>query len=483
MLHDPNAESLFPRLTEEALRHLREAGEEIELEPGAVLFSEGDQNYQFFVVLDGEVRITKQVGAEETLLALHVPGEFTGEISILTGGPAIATGRAVDKVRVLRVEPDKFRRLVAECPPVARVVLSAMAARSSDVDAQLRQEEKMAALGKMAAGLAHELNNPASAAQRSAGQLRESIRCLQSLVLERDRPFSADERRILGELQGKALSAIAQRENGQPALDPMAQSDLEDALTEWLEDRGVEEAWNQAPVLAAAGIGPDQLDAMAADIGEEALLSVLPWIEGLFSLAELLDQIENSTTRISELVTSIKEYSYMDQAKEQEIDLHDGLESTLTMLGHKLRKGNIEVVREYDRNLPRVCAHGSELNQVWTNLIDNAIDAMKETGGKLTLRTSRFKDNVLVEVSDTGKGIPKEVQRRVFEPFFTTKAVGEGTGLGLDIARRIVTRRHNGEIRFESEPGKTLFEVWLPIPCGGEVDAEEIATADKAEAG
>lgn len=482
MLHDPNAESLFPRLTEEALRHLREQGEEIELEPGAVLFSEGDQNYQFFVVLDGEVRITKLVGGEETLLALHVPGEFTGEISILTGGPAIATGCAVDKARVLRVEPDKFRRLVAECPPVAQVVLSAMAARSSDVDAQLRQEEKMVALGKMAAGLAHELNNPASAAQRSAGQLRESIRGLQSLVLERDRPFSADERRILGELQAKALSAIAQRENGVPALDPMAQSDLEDALTEWLEDHGVEEAWNQAPVLAVAGIGPDQLDAMAADIGEEALLSVLPWIEGLFSLAELLDQIENSTTRISELVTSIKEYSYMDQAKEQEIDLHDGLESTLTMLGHKLRKAKIEVVREYDRDLPRVCAHGSELNQVWTNLIDNAIDAMNETGGTLTLRTSRFKDNVLVEVIDTGKGIPKEVQRRVFEPFFTTKSVGEGTGLGLDIARRIVTRRHNGEIRFESEPGKTLFEVWLPIPCEGKVDAEEIAAADRAAA-
>ncbi|HEX6903785.1 MAG TPA: ATP-binding protein [Thermoanaerobaculia bacterium] len=481
MLHDPNAESLFPRLTEEALRHLREEGEEIELEPGAVLFSEGDQNYQFFVILDGEVRITKQIGGEEAPLALHVPGEFTGEISMLTGGPAIATGRAVGRARVLRIDPDKFRRLVAECPPVARVVLSAMAARANDVDAQLRQDEKMAALGKMAAGLAHELNNPASAAQRSAGQLRESIRCLQTLVLERERPFTADERRVLGELQSKALAALAQRENGGPALDPMAQSDLEDAVTEWLEERGAEEAWNHAPVLAAAGVGPDRLDAFAADIGEEALVSLLPWIEGILNLAELLDQIENSTTRISELVTAVKEYSYMDQAPEQEIDLHDGLESTLTMLGHKLRKGNVEVVREYDRTLPRVCAHGSELNQVWTNLIDNAVDAMKDIGGTLTLRTSRFKDNVLVEVMDTGPGIPKDAQRRIFEPFFTTKSVGEGTGLGLDIARRIVTRRHNGEIRFESQPGKTLFEVWLPIPCGGDVTAEEIAAAERGE--
>ncbi|HEX4494287.1 MAG TPA: HAMP domain-containing sensor histidine kinase, partial [Thermoanaerobaculia bacterium] len=214
------------------------------------------------------------------------------------------------------------------------------------------------------------------------------------------------------------------------------------------------------------GIGPERLTAIAGRIGDESLLRILPWVEGLLSLADLLDQVEQSTARISELVTAIKEYSYMGQADQQEIDLHDGLESTLKILAFKLRKANIEVVRDYDRTLPRVCAHGSELNQVWTNLIDNAIDAMKEGGkGTLTLRTSRQRDEAIVDVVDDGPGIPESVQSHMFEPFYTTKGVGEGSGLGLDIARRIVRTGHKGEIRFESRPGATCFEVRLPIPC------------------
>src|SRR5215203_1680672 len=435
MLHDPKETSLFPRLTEEALGHMQEVGEEVELQDGAVLFSEGDQDYQFFAVLEGEVRVTKKVGNEETLLAIHQPGEFTGEISMLTGEPAIATGRAAGKIRVLRLTTDKLRRLVAECPPVARVLLGAMANRTKDVDAQIRQQEKMAALGKLSAGLAHELNNPAAAAGRAAGQIRDSLRCLQSLILERDRPFTPEERQVMIEVQREALSEIAQNE-GKPRLDPLAQSDLEDALTDWLDERQVEDAWRLAPTLASAGLGPERLDSIAARIGGGELGFFLPWMEGLLNLAELLDQVENGTSRISELVAAIKEYSYMDQAPQQEIDLHAGLESTLKMLAHKLRKGEIEVVRQYDRDLPKVCAYGSELNQVWTNLIDNAV------------------------------GIPEEVQQRIFDPFFTTKGVGEGNGLGLDIARRIVKTRHKGELRVESRPGETRFEVKLPIPCG-----------------
>ena len=470
MLHDPDSKTLFPRLTGEALEHIREQGTEVELEPGAVLFQEGDTDYHFFVVLEGEVRITKKVGSEETLLAIHEAGGFSGEISMLTGGPAIATGRAVGKVRVIRVEPDKFRRLVVECPPVGRVVLTAMAQRASDVDAQLRQQEKMAALGKLSAGLAHELNNPAAAAARAADQLRESLRCLQNLTLERERPFSGEERKLMLEVQREALAAIAQR-GDKLQLDPLAQSDLEDAITEWLEDRGAEEPWEIAPVLAGAGIGPERLDAMAERVGD-GVVELLPWLVGVLNLAELIDQIENSTERISELVASVKEYSYMDQAPQQEIDLHDGLESTLKILAYKLRKANVEVVREFDRGLPRVCAYGSELNQVWTNLIDNAIDAMKDKGnGKLILRTSRHREEALVEIIDDGPGIPTDVRKHIFEPFYTTKGVGEGSGLGLDIARRIVKTRHKGEIRFESKPGETCFEVRLPIPCGAEVAA------------
>jgi len=470
MLHDPDSETLFPRLTGEALERVREQGTEMELEPGAVLFKEGDTDYHFFVVLEGEVRVTKKVGSEETLLAVHEPGEFSGEISMLTGGPAIATGRAVGKIRVIRVEPDKFRRLVAESPPVGRVVLTAIVQRTRDVDAQLRQQEKMAALGKLSAGLAHELNNPAAAAARAADQLRDSLRALQNLTLERERPFTEEERKLMLEVQREALAAIAQR-GDRPHLDPLAQSDLEDAVTEWLEDRNAEEPWETAPVLAAAGIGPERLDSMAERVGD-GVVEMVPWLVGVLNLAELLDQIENSAERISELVTSIKEYSYMDQAPQQEIDLHEGLESTLKMLAFKLRKGNVEVVREFDRGLPRVCAYGSELNQVWTNLIDNAVDAMKGNGhGKLVLRTSRCRDEALIEIIDDGPGIPEDVQKHIFEPFYTTKGVGEGTGLGLDIARRVVKARHKGEIRFESKPGETSFEVRLPIPCGAEVAA------------
>jgi signal transduction histidine kinase len=467
MLHDPNEKSLFPRLTEEALRHMREVGEEVELADGTVLFAEGDRDYSLFVVLEGEMRVTKQVGGEETLLAIHEHGEFSGEISMLTGEPAIATGRAAGKVRVLRLEPDKLRRLVAECPPVARVVLGAMASRTMDVNAQIRQQEKMAALGKLSAGLAHELNNPAAAAGRSAGQIRDSLRCLQNLVLERERPFTPEERQVMIEVQQEALSTLAHAKDKDKApLDPLAQSDLEDAVNDWLEDHQVEDAWRLAPTLATAGLGPERLDAIAGRIGDESLSCVLPWIEGLLSLADLLDQVEQSTARISELVASIKEYSYMDQAGQQEVDVHLGLESTLKMLSHKLRKAGIEVVRQFDRSLPNVCAHGSELNQVWTNLIDNAIDAMRGKGqGTLTLRTSRNRDSAVVDVVDDGPGIPPEVQPRIFDPFFTTKGVGEGSGLGLDIARRIVRTRHKGEIRFESRPGETCFEVTLPL-CG-----------------
>jgi signal transduction histidine kinase len=340
-------------------------------------------------------------------------------------------------------------------------------------DARLLHVEKMAALGKLSAGLAHELNNPAAAAARSASQLRESLLALQGLVLESDRAFTDGERREMALVQKAALAHREGERSLDPPLEPIAQSDLEDELTEWLEARHAEDSWRLAPTFAASGLDTGWLDEIAGRIGDESVLRILPWMEGMLNVADLLDQVEQSTARISELVTAIKQYSYMGQAPQLEVDLHEGLENTLKILAFKLRKANVEVVREFDRNLPKVCVFGGEISQVWTNLIDNAIDAMKANGrGILTLRTAFHRgapgdrgDEAVVDIVDDGPGIPEDVQSHLFEPFYTTKGVGEGSGLGLDIARRIVRTRHKGEIRFESRPGQTRFEVRLPIPC------------------
>jgi signal transduction histidine kinase len=246
-----------------------------------------------------------------------------------------------------------------------------------------------------------------------------------------------------------------------PLLDPLTQSDREDELATWLEEHGIDEGWQVAPALVAAGLTADRLTPLVEQFPRDTFSNALGWIEAVLTLHTLADEVEESTRRISELVGAMKAYSYMDQAARQEVDLHQGIENTLTILGHKLKQG-VRVTREFERSLPRICAYGSELNQVWTNLIDNAIDAM---GGKgdLSIRTARDHDGVRVEIADNGPGIPRAIQDRIWEPFFTTKGVGEGTGLGLDIVRRIVTRRHGGDIRVHSQPGETRFEVWLPI--------------------
>ena len=447
---------LFPTLEEEYLQNLKTCGSVLTLSPGEVLFAEGDTAYSFYVVLDGEIKITRQIGSEEMVITIHRRGEFTGELSMLTGGICQATARSIDVSRVIKF--DDFKELLKNCPQSVDLFVPALAERSKDLEIKLRQQEKLAALGKLSAGLAHELNNPAAAGRRAAKQLNSAIASLQNNMLSlRGKHFSATHRQLLKELQQQAIA----RCNQQTSLSPLEISDREDDLTDWLEEWGVTNAWELAPSLVTAGIEPSQLEELASQMEPEAFTEALVWLEATLTMNGLVNEVEQSTSRISDLVGAIKNYTYMDRAELQEIDLHEGLDNTLKILHHKIKYG-VTVHKDYGTNIPKLSAYGSELNQVWTNLIDNAIDAM-DGKGDLTLHTSIEDNCVLIEIIDSGSGIPSELQPRIFEPFFTSKGVGKGSGLGLDISRRIIVQKHQGNIRFESQPGKTNFQVRLPI--------------------
>ncbi|HEX2201791.1 MAG TPA: ATP-binding protein [Longimicrobium sp.] len=479
MLHDPAEARLFPTFSPELLDALGRAGETVALAPGEALFAQGRLPYDFWVVLEGEVRVTKEVGGEEWLLAVHPAGGFAAEISILAGTPPIATARAVGAVRALRIEAERFRELVATSREFARVVLPAMTGRSQEVDQQVRQQEKLAALGRMAAGLAHELNNPAAAVKRAAASLEEAVAEAQRAALRlHAHPLAEAEQAFLDRLHAEARGYCA----SPVPLSPLERSAAEDAVGDWLEARGVEGGWELAAPLVAGCVDPEKLEGVEAVMGPERLEATARWLAAALATAALLRELQQGTQRIGALVQSIKAYSHMDQAPElKETDLHVGLESTLALLAHKLR-GGVEVVRDYDASIPKVCVYAGELNQVWTNLIDNAVDAMKGRG-RLRVRTARAADPglVTVEIADDGPGIPPEVLGRIWEPFFTTKGVGEGSGLGLDIARRIVQRRHGGSLRVDSRPGDTRFQITLRVDGPPKEAARAAAGAEAIE--
>lgn len=456
--------NLYPTLTTEQLMGVAPYGDEITFNVGDVLFEQGQPSRFVFFQLDGEVEITRQTEAGEVILVVHQPGEFSGEMSMLVGGDYIASGRALMPTRVIRMDAAQFRRLLAERPDISTPILVAMANRRQDVSALTQQREKLISLGTLAAGLAHELNNPASAACRASGQLKMSFGQTQVLALRLGQHLNdAQLSRLFG-----VLNQVTESVGNVPALDTVAQSDREDEIGSWLDGCGVENSWEIAPLFVSAGIDKAGLQAIAEQFEAKVMNAAVTWLAAALDGIALADSIERSTTRVAELVSAVKSYAYMDQAAVQELDVHDGLENTLIILRHKLRDARVTVVREYDRALPRITASGGELNQLWTNLIDNAIDAMADQSGKaseriLTLHTERDDDHVLVSIGDNGVGIPPDVQARIFEPFFTTKGPGQGTGIGLDVAYRIVVVRHNGDIRVESKPGDTCFIVRLPV--------------------
>jgi signal transduction histidine kinase len=445
---------VFADLPRDQLDWLVEHMEERTFQPGEMMAREGEPLEHLIVILVGEIQIQRGSGAD-ALIFTGFAGQVTGLLPYSRMKNYGGTSRAVLPTRVATLHQSDFPEMLHRVPLLGQRLVSIMADRIRETSRIETQRDKLVALGKLSAGLAHELNNPAAAAQRATASLRESLETV------RDASIRLARHAIPGEQRERITRFEREAQlNPSSSSDPLAQSDREERITAWLEARHVPDAWKISPAIADAGVDTPKLECLAGDLGGEVLSDALIRIASLLTIAKLIHEIEISTKRISYLVQAIKEYSYMDQAAMKEIDIHKGIENTLTILHHQLKNG-ITVVREYDENLPRICAFGGELNQIWTNLIANAIEAMQGEG-ELRVRTARALDRVLVEIGDNGPGIPPDVLPHIFEPFFTTKAVGEGTGLGLDTVGRIV-RNHHGEIRVSSQPGDTRFQVYLPL--------------------
>ena len=449
---------LFADLSDECMRWMCSELTEVTLAPGEVLVAEGEPSRGFFILLEGEMNVLKQNDGEPLPAGHHAAPAFFGETPLLAQTVLPVTLRAVGPCRLGRLADSAFRRLLADSPAFSKVIFRTMAQRLGGMESFVRQREKMAALGTLAAGLAHELNNPAAAISRVVDRLRHVLDALYE---------ATDALHVQG-LPSTACGALERlRERAEARLrenadvDPLAAVEREDEVSDWLGDRGVDQGWLLAPTLVAGGIAPSDLQTLGDAVGGANLPAAVRWVAASVELATLLDEAGRGSARISDLVKALKSYSYEGQAPLQEVDLHDGIEDTLTILRHKLKQG-INVVRDYDRTLPKVLVYGSELNQVWTNLIDNAADALGGRG-TITIRTHREGEFAVVEICDDGPGIPDEIQPRIFDPFFTTKPLGKGTGLGLDITYRAVVNRHRGHIRLASKPGDTRFEVMLPI--------------------
>jgi signal transduction histidine kinase len=449
---------LFDDLDDEALAEWAAVAEPFTAAPGDIVAKGGGQPAGVLLLFTGIVQALIVSGDRTEPAGLHHPPTWMGAIAVLTRGPLGARLVAETECECARIPPDDFRRLAFAYPAVHDRVMRQVAPVMSRITAIEQNRERLAALGQLSAGLAHELNNPAAAAQRAAAQMLEALEVVSGTIkrfvesgIER-----ADAAKLVA-LHDEAVAGAADRAE----LDAIDAADAEDELIDRLEELGVNEPWRLAEPLAAAGVDQAWLDRVH-ELAGPATDAAVAWVAATLTARGLAAELQDSTAQMSDLVGAVKTYAYMDRGALVEVDLHEGLDTTLRILKHKIKNTSIEVVRDYDRALPKLTVRGSELNQVWTNLIHNAIQALGEHG-TITITTRRKGDCALVDVSDDGPGIPEEIRDRIFDQFFTTKEVGSGTGLGLATAQRIVVDHHNGSLTFESEPGHTTFHVSLPF--------------------
>jgi signal transduction histidine kinase len=449
---------LFTELSDDELAVWCEAAEVHHIPSGTLMAKQDETRTGLVLILQGTIEALVQDGTGDEPIGDHVAPTWMGAVPTLVGGASAVRMVARGDVRVAVIKPEAFVDLVLAHRTVFRRVMATVRPVVRRITAREQNRERLASLGTMSAGLAHELNNPASAAKRASSDLAETLEVLTDTVgLLVESGIEREQAADLVALQREAATISASH----AALSTLDAADAEDALSDALGDAGVSEPWRIAEPLASAGIDPAFV-ARVADTAGPATTATLRWIAASLSARELSSELGEATERMSKLVKAIKAYAYMDRGEVVQVDVREGLETTLVILGHKLKHTQIKVTRDYDETLPKLTVHGAELNQVWTNLLANAIDALGDSG-QITITTRADGDCAEIDIADDGPGIPAEIRERVFDPFFTTKEVGSGTGLGLDVARRILVDHHRGSLTLESRPGRTVFRARLPI--------------------